>query len=67
MVKMSQIIKYVKAIDMSTSSTTIVEDLEVADDSLEIVTIDHDDQSNVLHAIKKDTGMHTVHIKTELT
>ena len=53
-----------KVVGMNTGSTIIVEDLEVEDDTLEIVSIDHDDQSNVLHAIKKETDMRTVHIKT---
>ena len=51
---------------MNIGLTTIVEDLEVEDDSLEIVTIDHDDQFNLLHAIK-DIGLRTVHIKIEPT
>ena len=63
---MYQAINDKKAIDTSVSSTIIVEDLEVEYDSLEIVTIDHDNQSNVLHAIKKDTSMRNLHIKTEL-
>ena len=50
---MNQAIDNMKAVDMSSSLTTIVEDLEVEGDSLEIVTIDHDDQSNVLHVCYK--------------
>ena len=65
--KTYQTIDNMKAPDTNVDSTIVVEDLEVEDDSLEIVTIDHDDQSNVSHAIKKDIGMWTVHIKTELT
>ena len=64
MTRMNQAIDNMKVVDTSVGSTTVVEDLEVKDDSLEIMTIDHDDQSNVLHAIKKDTDMQTVHIKT---
>ena len=56
-----------KAVDTNAGSTTVMEDLEVEDDNLEIVTIDHDGQFNVLHAIKEDTDMRTVHIKTEPT
>ena len=56
-----------KAEDTNTDSITVVENLEAEDDSLEIVTIDHDDYSNVLHAIKKDTNMQTIHIKIEPT
>ena len=65
--KMYQTIDNMKAIDTSSSSTTVVEDFEVNDDSLEIMIIDHDGQFNVLHAIKKDTSMRTVHIKTKWT
>ena len=57
MTRMNQAIDNMKAVDMSSSLTTIVEDLEVEDDSMEIVIINHDDRSNVLHSIKKDTGM----------
>ena len=64
---MNQAIDNMKDVDTSIGSTTIVEDLEVKEDSLEIMTIYHDDQSNVLHAIKKDTNMRTIHIKKELT
>ena len=56
-----------KVIDTSSGLTIIMEDLEVEDDFLEIMTIDHDGQFNVLHAIKKDTDMRDVHIKTKLT
>ena len=62
-----QAINDMKFVDMSAGLKIVVEDLEVKGDSLEIMTIDHDDQSNVLHAIKKDTGMQTVHIKTKPT
>ena len=46
-----------KAIDMSTSSITIMEDMEVEVDSLEIATIDHVDPSNALHAKNKVIDM----------
>ena len=64
--KMSQIIKDMKAADMSAGSTTVMEDLEVEDDFLEIATIDHDDPSSALHVIKKYTVMQTVHTRIEL-
>ena len=64
---MNQAIDNMKVIDTNVGSTTVMEDSEVKDDSMEIVTIDHNDRSNVLHVIKKDTDMRTVHIKTELT
>ena len=64
---MNQAIDNMKAVYTSAGLTTVVEDLEVEDVSLEIVAIDHNDQSNVLHVIKKNIGMRTVHIKTELT
>ena len=54
--KMNQIIKHVKVVDMSVGMTTIMEDMEVKDDFLEIVTIDHDNPSSALHVIKKDTA-----------
>ena len=63
----NQEIDNMKTVDMRVGLTTIIKDLEVKDDSLEIMTIDHDNQLNSLHAIKKDTGMRTVHIKTEPT
>ena len=53
MIKTSEIIKYMKAIDMSVGSTTVVEDVEVDNDFLEITTIDHDDPSSDLHATNK--------------
>ena len=61
---MNQAIDNMKVVDTSVDSTTVVEDLEVEDDSLEIVTINHDDQYNVLHPIKNDSGMQYVLIKT---
>ena len=64
--KTYQTIDNMKAADTNANSTTVVGDLEVEEDSQEIMTIDHDDRFNASHAIKKDTGMRTVHIKTEL-
>ena len=61
--KTYQTIDNMNAIDMNAGLTTVAEDLEVEGDSLEIMTIDHDDQFNASHAIKKDTGMWTIHIK----
>ena len=55
-----------KVIDTSSGLTIVVEDLEVEDDFLEIVTIDHDNPSSALHVIKKDTAMQTVHTRIEL-
>ena len=65
MIKMNQIIKDMKAVDMSANSTTAVEDLEVEDDFLEIVITDHDDLSIALHVIK-DTSTQTIHARIEL-
>ena len=63
---MNQIIKDMKVVDMSADSTTNVEGLEVEDDFLEIVTIDHDDPSSALHATKKYIPMQTFHTRIEL-
>ena len=63
MIKMNQIIKDMKAVDMSASSTTIMEDLEVEDDFLEIMTTDHYDPSSALHVIKKGTATQIVHTR----
>ena len=65
MIKMSQITKDMKAVDMSAGSTTIMEDMEVEDDFLEIATIDHDGPSSALHATKKAIAMHTIHTRIE--
>ena len=67
MIKTSQIIKYMKADDMSTGSTTVVEDMEVEVDSLEIATTDHIGPSNVSLVTRKEIDMQTVHTRTELT
>ena len=47
--------------------TTDVEDMEVEVDSMGIETIDRVDPSNVLHVIRRDIVMQTVHTRTELT
>ena len=65
MLKMNRIIKDMKAIDMSTGSTTVMEDMEVEVNSLGIATIDHVTPSGVLHAIKKVVDMQTTHTRTE--
>ena len=54
-----------KAIDMSSSSITVMEDMEVEDDFLEIATIDHIGPSSALHATKKAINMHTIHTRIE--
>ena len=54
------------AVDKSNGSTIVVEDLEVEDDFLEIVTTDHDDPSSALHVINKETTTQTVHTMIEL-
>ena len=51
---------------MSASSTSVVEDMEVRDDSLEITIIDYDDPSNGLHVTKRDIATKTVHTRIEL-
>ena len=56
-----------KAEDMSAGMKIDVEAMEDEVDSLEIKTTDHVDPSNALHVIRRDIGMQTVHIKTELT
>ena len=56
-----------KVEDTSTGMTIDVEAMEDDVDSLGIVTINHADPSNALHVIRRDIGMQTVHIKTELT
>ena len=50
---------------MTVDDTTIdVQATEEEVDSLGIATTDRDDPSSALHVIKRDIGMHTVHIKT---
>ena len=53
--------------DMSTGMTIDVEAMEVKVDSLGIKTTDHINPSNVLHVIRRDTNMQTVHTRTGLT
>ena len=65
MIKTNRIIKDMKAVDMSASSTTIVDDMEVEVDSWGIVTINHVGPSSVLDAIKKVINMQTVHTRTK--
>ena len=64
MIKMNQIIKDMKDINMSAISTIIMEDMEVEVDSLGITTINHVGPSSVLHAIKKVIDMQTAHTRT---
>ena len=65
MIKTSQIIKDMKVVDMSTGLTTVVEDMEVENDFLEIATIDHDDPSSALHVTKRDIAMLNFHTRIE--
>ena len=53
--------------DMSSDTTIDEEAMEEEVDSLGIVTSDHVDPSSALPIIRRDIGMQTVHIKTELT
>ena len=52
-------------VDMSTSSTTVGQDMEVEVDSLGIVTIAHVGPSNVSHVVKKVIDMQTAHTRTK--
>ena len=65
--KTTKIIKGMKVVDTSTILTTDVEDMEVKVNSLGIKTTDHVSPSNVSHVTKKNTDMHTVHTRIELT
>ena len=65
--KTTKIIKGMKVVGMNVGLTTDVEATEDEVDSLGIETTDHVDPSNALHVIRRDIGMQTVHIKTELT
>ena len=56
-----------KVKDKNACMTIDMEAMEVEVDSLEIETTDHVDPSNALHVIRRDIGMQTVHIKTEMT
>ena len=60
-------IKDTKVKDMSASMKTNMETMEVEVDSLGIETTNHVDPSNVLHVIRRDTDMQTVHTRTERT
>ena len=53
---MNKVTNAMKVEDTSTGMKIVVEDLEVEADSMEIETIDHNDLSNVLHAISKATA-----------
>ena len=64
---MNKIIKGTMVVDMSVSSTTDVEDMEVEVDSLGIETTENVGPSNVSPVTRKDTDMQTVHTRTELT
>ena len=66
MIKTIQIVKDMKSVDMSANLTTVMEDMEVKDDFLEIVTIDHDGPSSALHATNKAIAMQTIHTRIEL-
>ena len=66
MLKMNRIIKGTKVVDMSVSSTTDMEDMEVEADSLGIVTTNHVSPSNVSRVTKKVTDMQTSHTRIEL-
>ena len=57
MLKTNRIIKGTKVVNMSDSSTTDVEEMEVKVDSLGIATPDHVGPSNVSHVTKKDIDM----------
>ena len=65
MIKMNRRIKDMKAVDMSSSSTTVMEDMEVKVDSLGIPAADHTSPSNVSHATKKVIDMQTSHTRIE--
>ena len=69
MLKVNRIIKGTVVVDMSTSLTTDVEDMEVEVevDSLGIATTNHVGPFNVSRATKKVTNMQTVHTRIELT
>ena len=64
---MIRTIKDMKVEDTSVGMTTNVEAMEVKVNSMGIKTTDHVDPSNVLHVIRRDIGMQTVHTRIELT
>ena len=53
--------------DMSAGMSIDTQGMEEEVDSLGIVTTDRVDPSSALHVIRRDIGMQTVHIKTDLT
>ena len=59
-------VRDMKVEDTSASITINVEATEDEVDSLIIETTNHVNPSNALHVIRRDIGMQTVHIKTEL-
>ena len=65
--QMTKTVRDMKFKDTSAGMTIDVEATEDEVDSLGIETTDHVDPSNVLHVIKRDTGMQTIHIRTKLT
>ena len=65
--QMIRTINDTKVEDTSVGMTIDVEAMEVEVDSLGIETTDHVDPSNVLHVIRRDTDMQTVHTRTGLT
>ena len=67
MYQMIRTIKDTKVEDTSIGMKIDVEAMEVKVNSLGIETTDHINPSNVLHVIRRDTGMQTVHTRTELT
>ena len=64
---MIRTVRDMKVEDMNVGMIIDVEATEDEVDSLGIETTDHVDPSNALHVIRRDIGMQTVHIKTELT
>ena len=54
-----------KVVDMRASLWTVVEDVEVKNDFLEIETINDIGPSCALHATKKAIDMQTVHTRIE--
>ena len=64
---MIRTVKDMKSRDTSAGMKIDMEAMEEEVDSLGIATTDHIDPSNALHVIRRDIGMQTVHIKTELT
>ena len=65
--KTTKTIKGTKVVGTNAGLKTDMEAMEVEVDSLGIETTDHVDPSNVLHVIRRDIGMQTVHTRTKLT